>query len=749
MLVHFGVKPYLVFDGDYLPSKSGTERDRAAKRRESRNAGLELLRMGKTAAAQMELQKGVDVTPEMARQLIDELRKAKVDFVVAPYEADPQMVYLEKKGVVDGILSEDSDLLVFGAKCLITKLDQYGDCIAIRRDDFTSCREISLVGWSDAEFRWMAILSGCDYLPGVEKMGLKTAYRLIRKHKTVERLVKAVQFDGKMKVPAGYLENFKKAEEAFLYQWAFCPTARELVNLTEPENGIDVQSLPHVGKYVERDVARKVAQGYLHPHTKELLSAPVVPQKDTRTPLRRAMTQQTPDLKKHPSIESFFKARRTPLAELDPNTFTPSPSQQRLLEQQQEASWSAEPLGMRPPVVRALTDITRSQPPARRSISEGGPSMPSQSPKRQRLCSDSSLAFAMGSTANSMSSTSRFFSSKTFDSPSMRKSNRTKSGGQEKVNIWSDDSTEEAMSQMPDISTQPIPQSKSRKKLNVLKDECTEQDLGSQQAQDDSQPTTATTTTSVKISAANSQADTTTTSFDSHSQSQLFSQDIDANPFTEGLHRSLSDLRAKFTFDHSLASKPSNNPRPARQAEASHHIPEEAALEVAPQAEAETEVDVLVPCSSPLPAQYASTTADQDSIEAADTTNGENDTRDDQQDDDFTPDDFAAFATAPIKPLPAHLELASFFAPSATSGIVGGRHGIHRGKGISKGEGRSSGKGDSKGSEGFLVPDSEDEDGDSRGSRGVGLEDGGHEEAEGQGRRPSFGTSLGKFIFSA
>ncbi|KAK5001522.1 hypothetical protein LTR28_012543, partial [Elasticomyces elasticus] len=219
MLIHFGIKPYLVFDGDYLPSKNSTERGRASRRREAKRTGLELLRMGKPSQAQLELQKAVDVTPEMARQLIEELKNAGVDYLVAPYEADSQMVYLEKKGIIQGILSEDSDLLVFGAKCLLTKLDQYGDCVVINRSDFTACREISLTGWSDAEFRQMAILSGCDYLPGIEKMGLKTAYRLIRKHKTVERVVRSVQFDGKMKIPAGYMEAFGQAEKTFLYQW--------------------------------------------------------------------------------------------------------------------------------------------------------------------------------------------------------------------------------------------------------------------------------------------------------------------------------------------------------------------------------------------------------------------------------------------------------------------------------------------------------------------------------------------------
>lgn len=44
------------------------------------------------------------------------LRSLRVDYVVAPYEADAQMYHLERMGLVDGIITEDSDLLVFGAR---------------------------------------------------------------------------------------------------------------------------------------------------------------------------------------------------------------------------------------------------------------------------------------------------------------------------------------------------------------------------------------------------------------------------------------------------------------------------------------------------------------------------------------------------------------------------------------------------------------------------------------------------------
>ncbi|PQE14458.1 Exodeoxyribonuclease 1 protein [Rutstroemia sp. NJR-2017a BBW] len=91
MLQHFGVTPFLIFDGDYLPSKAATEKDREKRRLESTRSGQELLRAGKASQAYLEFQKAVDVTPEMARHVIDELKKVGVQYIVAPYEADAQM----------------------------------------------------------------------------------------------------------------------------------------------------------------------------------------------------------------------------------------------------------------------------------------------------------------------------------------------------------------------------------------------------------------------------------------------------------------------------------------------------------------------------------------------------------------------------------------------------------------------------------------------------------------------------------
>lgn len=173
------------------------------------------------------------------------LKAESIPYVVAPYEADAQMAYMERIGLVHGILTEDSDLLVFGCKHVLLKLDATAHTvISVSRSDFSSLTSdsgggggISLVGFTDAQFRSMAILSGCDYLPSIPGIGLKTAWSLLKKHKTVENVVRAVRMEGKKDVPKGYLEAFMLAEKVFLHQRVYDPVQEALVHLTEVREG--------------------------------------------------------------------------------------------------------------------------------------------------------------------------------------------------------------------------------------------------------------------------------------------------------------------------------------------------------------------------------------------------------------------------------------------------------------------------------------------------------------------------------
>ena len=392
MLIHFGVVPYLVFDGDRLPSKAGTEKNRKDRRIESKSNGLQLLSIGKTAQAFQELQKAVDVTPEMSRQVIEALKHAGVQYVVAPYEADSQLAYLERKGIINGVLSEDSDLLVFGVRVLLTKLDQYGDCVMLRRDDFAACREINLTGWTISEFRSMAILSGCDYLEGIHNMGLKTAHRLLRKYKTIDRVVRAIQLQGKFRVPPGYLQDFIRAETTFLYQWVYCPLTCSLVNLTTPEKDNQLTGLTYIGEYVEPETAVAVAKGDLNPMTKQPIDVdPKWIKSATPINANRTATAKATPLHSTKPINTFFKANRVPLSELDPNSFTPSPSQQALLRQPVRP-WSADAAPRRyiPPATSTAAEWQRG----RRKTDRLERAAPVQEAKTMRRRSRAALAVA-------------------------------------------------------------------------------------------------------------------------------------------------------------------------------------------------------------------------------------------------------------------------------------------------------------------------------------------------------------------
>ncbi|KAG0235185.1 Rad2 nuclease [Actinomortierella wolfii] len=276
---HYGVTPFIVFDGGYLPSKASTETERLARREASKKKAMDLWQAERKKEALDQFRKCVDVTPEMAFAVIQALQAAKVDFVVAPYEADAQLAYLEKTGKVHGIVTEDSDLLVFGCKRMIFKLDQYGSGIEIQNEHLSRVQEVSFHNWSMTEIRHMCILSGCDYLPSIPGMGLKTAHRMLRRHKTYDRVIKDIRMENtSVRVPTNYEQLFEQADLTFLYARVYDIDKMCLVHLNEvPEDLKDILATPEydfLGPPLSPEVAQGIATGRLNPITKEPLKLP-------------------------------------------------------------------------------------------------------------------------------------------------------------------------------------------------------------------------------------------------------------------------------------------------------------------------------------------------------------------------------------------------------------------------------------------------------------------------------------------
>lgn len=96
------------------------------------------------------------------------------------------------------------------------------------------------------------MLSGCDYLPSIQGLGLKTSHKLLRKHKTVEGVLNAIRAKSSHKIPSNYLSDFRTAELAFMYQRVFDPQTKRLIHMTSvPESLVDWNDT-YVGKFVFR-----------------------------------------------------------------------------------------------------------------------------------------------------------------------------------------------------------------------------------------------------------------------------------------------------------------------------------------------------------------------------------------------------------------------------------------------------------------------------------------------------------------
>ena len=75
-----------------------------------------------------------------------------MQFCVAPYEADAQMAYLAKAGLVDVIITEDSDLLAYGCPEVLFKLDKSGECDHVRLADLPMNQSPSFAGFDHDNF---------------------------------------------------------------------------------------------------------------------------------------------------------------------------------------------------------------------------------------------------------------------------------------------------------------------------------------------------------------------------------------------------------------------------------------------------------------------------------------------------------------------------------------------------------------------------------------------------------------------
>ena len=203
LLAAHDISPFLVFDGAQLPAKANTAAARDALKTYHRNLALQYLHgvPPNPELALLHAQKAMTVTGDATARFVALARELSINFIVAPYEADAQLAWLVQHGLVDACITEDSDLVAFGCDRLFVRLERSGQGREIVVSDLTTLtqpntpttaastlaflkrlRSVYLRG----DMLGMCVLSGCDYLPSLRGVGLRTAAKWWDDYKCIE-----------------------------------------------------------------------------------------------------------------------------------------------------------------------------------------------------------------------------------------------------------------------------------------------------------------------------------------------------------------------------------------------------------------------------------------------------------------------------------------------------------------------------------------------------------------------------------
>lgn len=122
----------------------------------------------------------------MIRDCTRLLESLGVAVVRADYDGERYAVALCKAGIAQAVATEDYDALVAGAPTVLRKAGSPAPFLHHLAD-------MERHGLTLAQLRWVAILCGTDWHPGVKGLGAKTAVKMLREHPDLPTLLREAE----------------------------------------------------------------------------------------------------------------------------------------------------------------------------------------------------------------------------------------------------------------------------------------------------------------------------------------------------------------------------------------------------------------------------------------------------------------------------------------------------------------------------------------------------------------------------
>jgi len=199
-LIESGIKPIFVFDGEPPKFKRKTVKEREAAREEARKKWKKALEKGEKVMTYA--QAAVKLTDEMVEHSKTLLDAMGIPWIQAPSEGEATCAHLCKRDVVFAAGSQDADTLLFGSPYLVRNLSITGKRKLPRKEVYIDIKPeiinlqevLSSLGITKEQLIIVGLLVGTDYNPGIEKVGPKTALKLVKEHKTLKKVMENVEW---------------------------------------------------------------------------------------------------------------------------------------------------------------------------------------------------------------------------------------------------------------------------------------------------------------------------------------------------------------------------------------------------------------------------------------------------------------------------------------------------------------------------------------------------------------------------
>ncbi len=197
-MMEAGIRPVYVFDGKPSDLKNRTIEARRLMKEKARMELEAAIEAGDEERARSLSSRINYITHDMVEESKELLSCMGIPWIQAPSEGEAQASVMSRDNIVDGVVSQDYDCLLFGARRVFRNLTLMGRRKLPGRNVYVNVNpeyvdleeNLKSLGITRDQLIQIGIMIGTDFNPGLDRVGARTALNLIRKHGDIREILR-------------------------------------------------------------------------------------------------------------------------------------------------------------------------------------------------------------------------------------------------------------------------------------------------------------------------------------------------------------------------------------------------------------------------------------------------------------------------------------------------------------------------------------------------------------------------------